>query len=521
MVQVNTRHSEVVWTLLEKVVRERRIELVAVQEPPLSALRDEGKWEGFDFLFSRGSPPQVALIINSKIKFSPLQLAGSRVCGASVNCQGFSIAFISSYLRHSTGEGHEELSLAIEASRDLCSATILCADCNGHSPLWGPSSVALNTVGQLMENIIVQERLLVLNHSDSPPTFRGDNGQVSWIDITAVTPNLLSRVVSWSVDESMEVGSDHIPIHIVLSFAPQRGEVRNTPNWKMTDWRSFNVALLARLGHPPLMMPQTPEEVDQMVAHLTESLQGTIHECVPVKRICFYSRKGWTPQATVLHKLMIDRRRRWTRFQRISDRERYLQARSHFRHCLAKGRRAAWRELCSSTSSANFWTLYKKATRERGSRNVEELHFQQQIATTDLEKATMLSRVFFPPLPPADPSHHDEVTDFSWSTHRPPGLPESELVSTAELVRVIRRLRVATAPGLDGISVLCLRKCMMTLLPWILSLCNASLTLAYFPKAWRRAKVIALRKPGKDAYDTPEPIGPSAFFRVWGKFWKR
>ena len=133
-----------------------------------------------------------------------------------------------------------------------------------------------------------------------------------------------------------------------------------------------------------------------MVAHLTESLQGTIHECVPVKRICFYSRKGWTPQATVLHKLMIDRRRRWTRFQRISDRERYLQARSHFRHCLAKGRRAAWRELCSSTSSANFWTLYKKATREQGSRNVEVLYFQQQIATTDLEKATMLSRVFFP-----------------------------------------------------------------------------------------------------------------------------
>ena len=52
IVQVNIRHSEVVWTLLEKVVRERRIELVAVQEALLSALRDEGKWEGFDFLFS-------------------------------------------------------------------------------------------------------------------------------------------------------------------------------------------------------------------------------------------------------------------------------------------------------------------------------------------------------------------------------------------------------------------------------------------------------------------------------------
>ena len=48
----------------------------------------------------------------------------------------------------------------------------------------------------------------------------------------------------------------------------------------------------------------------------------------------------------------------------------------------------------------------------------------------------------------------------------------------------------------------------MTLLPWILSLCNASLSLAYFPKAWRSVKVIALRKPGKDAYETPGAYRP-------------
>ena len=55
----------------------------------------------------------------------------------------------------------------------------------------------------------------------------------------------------------------------------------------------------------------------------------------------------------------------------------------------------------------------------------------------------------FLPLPSAGPLHHDEVTYFSWSTHRPPGLLESELVSIAELVRVIRRLHVVAAPGLD------------------------------------------------------------------------
>ena len=129
----------------------------------------------------------------------------------------------------------------------------------------------------------------------------------------------------------------------------------------------------------------------------------------------------------------------------------------------------------------------------------------------------MLSRVFFPPLPPAGPSYHDEVTYFSWSTQRPPGLPESELVSTTELLRVIRRLRVVATPGLDGILVLRLKKCMMTLLPCILSLCNASLALAYFPKAWRRAKMIALSKPGKDAYDTPQTYRPISLLSSVGE----
>ena len=123
--------------------------------------------------------------------------------------------------------------------------------------------------------------------------------------------------------------------------------------------------------------------------------------------------------------------------------------------------------------------------------------------------------------PSSASSHHHEVTNFSWSTHRSPRLPESELVSIAELVRVIRRLWVVAALGSHGISVLCLRKCMMALLPWILSLRNASLSFAYFPKAWRRTKVIALRKPRKDSYDAPEPTNPSAFFLVCGRFWKR
>ena len=82
--------------------------------------------------------------------------------------------------------------------RDRCGEIVLCANCNGIHHCGLPSNVVLDAVGRIMEDIIAQENLLILNHSDSPPTFRGDNGKESWIDLTAVTPNLLPKIVSWS-----------------------------------------------------------------------------------------------------------------------------------------------------------------------------------------------------------------------------------------------------------------------------------------------------------------------------------
>ena len=76
---------------------------------------------------------------------------------------------------------------------------------------------------------------------------------------------------------------------------------------------------------------------------------------------------------------------------------------------------------------------------------------------------------------------------------------------------------MAAATGLDDILVRSLRQCMMTLLPWIQCICNSSLALAYFPKAWCKAHVIALRKPGKIAYDSPQSYRPISLLSNLGK----
>ena len=147
----------------------------------------------------------------------------------------------------------------------------------------------LDAVGELVENIFLQENLIVLNNSDAPPTFRGDRGQVSWIDITAASPNIVSKVVFWRVMENLEVGSDHIPVVTRLSLGPRRAAVRKVLNWGATDWEAFNGQLLVRLGGGPSGPVSTPEGIDNSVDHVMAALQQTMETCVPVKRICSYS----------------------------------------------------------------------------------------------------------------------------------------------------------------------------------------------------------------------------------------
>ena len=146
------------------------------------------------------------------------------------------------------------------------------------------------------------------------------------------------------------------------------------------------------------------------------------------------------------------------RYRASTDREIYLRSRSLFRRRLAEARREAWRTTCESTSTEDYWRLYRKVTRPSGGHGVEDLTTESGTASTDQEKAATLARVFFPALPPASSDQQEEELDSSWATHRPPGPVEYKPVTSEEISRTIKHIRVSAAPGLDGISTLCLKK---------------------------------------------------------------
>ncbi|XP_047993599.1 uncharacterized protein LOC125232032 [Leguminivora glycinivorella] len=72
------------------------------------------------------------------------------------------------------------------------------------------------------------------------------------------------------------------------------------------------------------------------------------------------------------------------------------------------------------------------------------------------------------------------------------------------------------APGEDGITADIAQEIAKST-PLLLDLYNKCLRSLYFPKAWKRAYIRVILKPGKDAYDTPKAYRPIGLLPVLGK----
>ena len=145
-----------------------------------------------------------------------------------------SIFFFSGYVQPNTGVGCAEIGRALRAvggGHQKC----LGMDGNGHSQVWGPSSVITNPQGLLLENLLASEEMISINAPDSAPTYTGDDGRHSWIDVSAVSVELLDHVSHWQVVEGAGLGSDHALISWELLVQSPPAPIRRCFNWTSVD----------------------------------------------------------------------------------------------------------------------------------------------------------------------------------------------------------------------------------------------------------------------------------------------
>ena len=115
--------------------------------------------------------------------------------------------------------------------------------------------------------------------------------------------------------------------------------------------------------------------------------------------------------------------------------------------------------------------------------HLSEPDWPATVATTNEEKSMMLATLMFPARP-------ESVTLQEESYDEP--LPNPQIITESQIRRHISRLSPYKAPGPDGIPNIVLKKCAKLILPYLLQIFRAVLSLNIYPDQWREIETCVL-----------------------------
>jgi hypothetical protein len=179
-----------------------------------------------------------SVVVDSKLPQSkidiktPLQAVAVRVTLHKT------ITVCSIYLPPNSNVTKEQLEDLI---KQLPEPFILLGDLNGHSPLWGCSS--LNNRGKIIEDCIGKNDLCLLN--DKSFTYlHPATGHYSSLDLSICSPTLFLDY-EFKVHDDL-CGSDHFPTFLTSVTPVTSGQI---PRWKFSkaNWEKFNALCHSKL----------------------------------------------------------------------------------------------------------------------------------------------------------------------------------------------------------------------------------------------------------------------------------
>ena len=207
---------------------------------------------------------------------------------------------------------------------------------------------------------------------------------------------MMQRLESCGVREE-SYDSDHLPILTTLLLDALEATPIMRRQWGRMDKEAFEKGLAAKLPRPLTEMGE-PERMEQQIQAITEALQHTIQETVPLACMSKWSKPGFGPEAKEVIREVNRARRRWQRGRTMELWEVYKKALNAKGKKLAKLMRNAHRERveAASVDPKGLWKLARWA-RSRGSESqafTPALQQQDETSATEpYDKAELLRAV--------------------------------------------------------------------------------------------------------------------------------
>ena len=174
------------------------------------------------------------MITNQEITTTTInQLSNPKVLCIEIKTQNLSFILVNMYFQYK-----EPIEPYITALENIISYypnqnLLILEDSNSKSTLWNADET--DARGELLEELIFANNLIILNQPGNPPTFRNETGASSNIDVTLATTNLANRVKNWKVEDGLTT-SDHNVITFNISLTKDQDsedEEENSINYNI------------------------------------------------------------------------------------------------------------------------------------------------------------------------------------------------------------------------------------------------------------------------------------------------
>lgn len=387
--------------------------------------------------------------------------------------------------------------------------SLVTGDFNLHHSLWGGDRVrhADDLAGNLIQ--LMEDKKLSLTTPTGTITWRNAGSPGTTIDLTFATEGLQGRVLRCRPLEDPGTIEDHTAIETIVGGAPMWKD-RYRWSWKDTDPEAV-LKDSQKLWVPVnFLSTKHLDDYAEYVQNTTADLAGKHGKRIKVGR---GGRSWWSKEVQdAVHDYKEALRRR--------DRpDRVLEARRRRNKSVKRSQTNSFREAVHKASGdpQGLWKLARWG--REGSHQppqpprVPVLNLQDGCkAETFEEKARALRDQFFPLPELADLSDiPNNPADYAADELPPPVITEEDIAAT------VATLPNDKAPGASGVPNRFLKLMGQPLVAALRAIAQGCLDWEHYPRIFKKARTVVLKKPGKPDYQQPKAWRPIALLEVLGK----
>lgn len=374
----------------------------------------------------------------------------------------------------------------------LNNKVILAGDLNAKHKNWNCSKN--NKSGNILNNFITKNPIII-KYPDTYTLYPTNSTNPSIVDI-AIIKNIDSNINTTTLDE---LDSDHKPVLFKLNNKNIELVTPDTLNYKKADWNKFRKILTAETKINNKI--KSINDIDNIINTLTKNIQTAIAHSIPKIK---GSNKDNIPEfITNMIKLRNSTNRKYQRTRNTIYKTRKNQLTHEIRWEINKYHNTNLENKLKTlnTKDNTLWNAIKM--KKYKDNTIPTLHGPNGLVSSNEEKAETIADIF-------ERVHYltqdfsDKTTErtvnreFTFIQHTQINTDNIKPVTAKEIKTLLKKLKPKKAPGLDGIQNIILKNLPKKAIAQLIYIFNACLKTSYFPDAWKKAKILPFKKPGKD-----------------------